>query len=598
MGTAVGSQPPPGRVPGGDKTGDPQLAAALVEGIAAAVVSVVVAVVGVVAASSVLWPAFTTSHVLRALTTFGQFSAIAVLCMAVALMRTRTTVWGRWMARVLSWIGLSGFVTITIGMPLAATSLYLSGLSPDQQLRSQLLGRFADSPLWRDGTYTGLPSDQAVGWYWLGGQAAAVAGLPGWEALKLYAITSIAAAAVLALVWWSRMVRGDISIVLAVVTTAVAIAYAASDPAFTICLLLFTPAVAAAWSGVRDSAGRPGAAGFTRRPNSPSEAWARLVGVAAYLALCAAFDKASFLIAAGAVTAVALLALAIPNYRTAVAEGQSWRRGVLGRWLAMASAAAVTAALVWGPYLWQRGIAALIEIEVPAGDWGATVRVVLAAIGVLVVIAAIRAISPMLSKPRVLRRVAAAVGVLAMISFSQQIPDVLEVPIGVAYSDTGGQTEGKKPRADGYWPSAVAEYPRVDEAITAATGQLRRDTVVLTGDTTLLAIYPYTGFLAQSARYSNPLADYDSRVRQLRGWTALRSPDELIAALDHSPRPAPAVFVFRRSGEHYQLRLANDPRSDNGLTRTYTTLLFPVPLFDAANFTHVEVGPFTVLVRH
>ncbi|CAM4187520.1 arabinofuranosyltransferase [Nocardia ninae] len=497
------------------------------------------------------------------------------------------------LTRVLGWIGLSGFVAVTIGMPLAASRLYLSGLSPDQQWRSELLTRFADSPAWQDGTYVGLPPDQSAGWYWLGGRVAVVAGVPGWEALKPYAIASIAAAAVLALVWWSRMLRTDIAIVLASVTTAVAVAYAAPDPAFTICLLLLVPALFAAWTGLRGPAGQSATAGITRRATSAAEVWARLVGVVAYLGLCAAFNKASFVIATGAVTFVALLALTVSTNRVAAIEGWPKWQSVLGRWLFMTSSAVILAALAWSTYLRLRGIEALSETEVYADEWGATGRVFIAAIGVFTAATMIRAISTILRRPAQFHRVTAAVAVIGVLGFSQHVPDVLGVPIGAAYTDT----DGDGVRADGYPVSSVAEYERVDAAIIDMTRRTRRDSVVLTGDTTLLAIYPYRGFLAQSARYSNPLSSYDSRVQQIRNWAALSTPSELVGELDRSPRPAPTVFVLRRSGSDYLLRLASDPLHDNGGTRTYTTISFPGALFDGAEFTRTEVGPFTVLVH-
>ncbi|WP_280310362.1 arabinofuranosyltransferase [Nocardia abscessus] len=600
---AADSRPVPGQGHGGERHGGSRPVAVVVEVVAAAGVAVLVAVAGITVVSSVRWPAYTTSNVLRALTTVGQVAAIAALCAAVALTRARVSVqtdasgrqWTPRWVRLLSWIGISGFVAITLGMPLAASNLYLLGLSPDQQWRSELLGRFADSAGWRDGTYAGLPPDRTAGWYWLGGRLAAVAETPGWEALKLYAITSIAVAAVLALVWWSRLLRrADIAIVVAAATTAVAVTYAAADPALATCLLLLTPALVATWSALDGSAGDTTApTGFTRRAASSRQVWARLSVVVAYLGGCAAFDEAAFVIAASAVAVVALLAGVVAVKRADAVDRLPRWRGVLGRWLVVAAAAAIAVTLVWSAYLSQRGTAMFTEIEISAAEWGAAVRVVSAAAAVLVAIVAIRAGFTMVSEPRLWGRVVTAVGLIGAIGFCQRIPDVLAVPIGAAYRDT----DGRGLRADGYPVSAVAEYWRVDQAIVAATRVPRRDSVVLTGDTTLLAIYPYSGYLAQSARYSNPLADYDSRVRQVEHWSALSSSDELIAELDRSPHPAPTVYVLRRSGSDYLLRLASDPSSDNGLSRTYTTISFPVALFDNEHFTRTEAGPFAVLVR-
>lgn len=138
------------------------------EGAAAVVVATIVAAVGLFAFARVQWPAFNSSNVTQAVTTVLQVGALAVLAGSVVLLRRR-----RWtlFARVLSWAGLSGLVTVTLGMPLAATKLYLHGISVDQEFRTEYLTRLTDSPALRDMTYADLPPFYPAGWFWEIGRA-------------------------------------------------------------------------------------------------------------------------------------------------------------------------------------------------------------------------------------------------------------------------------------------------------------------------------------------------------------------------------------------------------------------------------------------
>ena len=161
----------------------------------AALVAIVVAAVGLFAFAQVQWPAFNASNVTRALTTLGQVASIAALGVSVYLVRAR-----RWpfVAKLLSWAGLSAFVTVTLGMPLAATKLYLFGISVDQEFRTEYLTRLTDSPALHDMTYADIPPFYPAGWFWIGGRTANLLGMDGWEVFKPYAIGSLAVAAVVA----------------------------------------------------------------------------------------------------------------------------------------------------------------------------------------------------------------------------------------------------------------------------------------------------------------------------------------------------------------------------------------------------------------
>ncbi|MEV4238117.1 MULTISPECIES: arabinofuranosyltransferase [unclassified Nocardia] len=217
------------------------------EAVLAAAVAAVVAAVGLVAFSMVQWPAFNSSNVTRSLTTVGQVGAAVLLGVAIWLVRTRR--WP-WLAKLLSWIGISTFVTVTLGMPLAATKLYLFGVSVDQEFRTEYLTRLTDSAALHDMTYADLPPFYPAGWFWIGGRVANVLGMDGWEAFKPYAIGSLTVVAVIALVLWSKLIRPDWAIGVSAATTAVTVAYAAPEAYSAVIVLLLPPALILAWGAL------------------------------------------------------------------------------------------------------------------------------------------------------------------------------------------------------------------------------------------------------------------------------------------------------------------------------------------------------------
>ncbi len=220
-----------------------------------AVVAAVVAAVGLFAFARVQWPAFNSSNVTQAVTTVGQVVAIAGIAVSVLLVRLHRA---PRFARLLSWASLSGFVTVTLGLPLAATRLYLHGVSVDQEFRTEYLTRLTDSAALRDMTYADLPPYYPAGWFWVGGRVANLLGMDGWEAFKPYAIGSLAVAAVVALVLWSNLIRHDLAIVVSLATTALVLAYGSPEPYGAVITLLIGPALVLAWGGLHRVDGRGG----------------------------------------------------------------------------------------------------------------------------------------------------------------------------------------------------------------------------------------------------------------------------------------------------------------------------------------------------
>lgn len=359
--TAADEAPPrpvdPAPAPGRGSLVARQIAAGVGEAALAAVVAAVVAVVGLVAFSLVQWPAFNSSNVTRALTTVGQVGAAVVLAVAIALLRLR-----KWpsIAKLLSWAGLSTFVTFTLGMPLAATKLYLFGVSVDQEFRTEFLTRLTDSAALRDMTYADLPSFYPAGWFWIGGRVATLLGMDGWEVFKPYAITFLAVAAVVALVLWSKLIRADWAVGVAAASTAVTLAYAAPEAYSAVIVLLLPPALVLAWGALHRPAERS-----AEDAERTAGGWGAVVGTGLFLGWAATFYTLYFLVAAFAVALMGLAAafLAVRAQRAAdrprrarpatASPLPAWRAALppLVRLVVIAVIAGLVALVVWAPYL-------------------------------------------------------------------------------------------------------------------------------------------------------------------------------------------------------------------------------------------------------
>ncbi|MEE2031151.1 galactan 5-O-arabinofuranosyltransferase [Rhodococcus chondri] len=621
--------------------------------LAAVVVAALVAAIGLFAFAQVQWPAFNSSNVTQAVTTVLQFVALAVLGLSVFLLRRHRWVWG---ARVLSWAALSGFVTVTLGMPLAATRLYLHGISVDQEFRTTFLSRLTDSAALRDMTYADVPPFYPAGWFWIGGRVANVLGMDGWEAFKPYAIGSLAVAAVLALVLWSELVRSDLAVLVATATTAIVLAYGSPEPYGAVIALLIAPALVLAWGALMPVRGS-GSGAYRKHAR---QGWGAVLGTGLFLGVAATFYTLYLGLAAFAVTVMAVAAAVLSRRATG-----SWRAAVpvLVRFVAIAVIAMLVALIVWAPFLlevasggstagsgtathylpdagarlplpmfhlslvgllcllgsvWLIGRAAssrraqalglgvvavyvwfLASMAVTAvGNTLLAFRlevillVLLGAAGAFAFVDFSRWISLATSDNPRVRRVLVAVGALGAVAFAQNIPQVLANEITVAYTDTDGDGQ----RADQRPAGAASYYAEVDEILTARLGPERDEHVVLTADTAFLAYYPYFGFQGLTSHYANPLADFPGRAAAIEEWAALESADELLAAWDSLQWRAPDAVVFRQGAEGYTLRLAEDVYPNDPNVRRYT-VTFPKDLFDDPRFTVTEAGPFVVVTR-
>lgn len=639
---------------------------AIGEAVLATIVAAVVAAIGLFAFARVQWPAFNSSNVTRALTTVGQVVALALLVAAIVLLRTRRS---PWLAKALSWVGISTFVTVTLGMPLAATKLYLLGLSVDQEFRTQYLTRLTDGAALRDMNYIDLPPFYPGGWFWLGGRFANLTGMAGWEAFKPFAIIGLAVAAVLALVLWSKLIRADWAIAVAAATTAVTLAYGAPEAYSAVLVLLFAPAMVLAW-------------GALYRPAEPAPetagGWGAVVGTGLFLGLSATFYTLYLGVATFAVCLMAVIAifLALRERRIgqraqrrleSAGEARGWWptiAPIVLRLFAIGGIAGLLALTVWLPIVLDTlrgkspsssGGSALHYLPEPGSElplpmlefsklglfclvgtvWlvlrvGSSRRAQALSIGVVTVylwcllsmaataagltllsfrlepillallaasgcfgfVEGVRALYQVLNEPARLRPAAAVVALVGAIAFSQEIPHVLATEINTAYTDTGGDGV----RADKRPPSAVSYYADIDKALLEQTGRARDENVVLTADTSFLAIYPYYGFQALTSHYANPLADFPARAAEIKRWSTLKSPQELQAALEGCPWRAPDAFLFRRAGGDYTLRLSEDVYPNDPNVKRYT-VTFPRSLFADPRFRVTDIGPFTLVVQ-
>ncbi|MFE3956610.1 galactan 5-O-arabinofuranosyltransferase [Nocardia sp. NPDC059091] len=629
-----------------------QAGGAVGEAVLAAVLAGVVAAVGLEAFATVHWPAFNSSNVTRALTTVGQVAALAVLVVAVVLLRLH-----RWLrlAKVLSWGGLSAFVTVTLGMPLAATKLYLFGMSVDQEFRTQYLTRLTDSAALHDMNYIDLPPFYPAGWFWIGGRFASLTGMAGWEAFKPFAIIGLAVAAVIALVLWSNLIRADWAVAVAAATTAVTLAYGSPEAYSAVLTLLLGPALVLAWGALH----RPAeVGGDATEPTAGG--WGAVLGTGLFLGLAASFYSLYFGVAVFAVCLMAVIAAGL-----SIRARHTWRAigPILVRLIGIGAVAGLLALTVWTPFLLKflSGKASLgsgsafhylpetgSRLPLPMTEFnllgvfclagtiwlvlraassrraqalgigvvaiylwcllsmaataaGTTLlsfrlesplMALLSAAGVFAFAEGARAIYQALNEPGRFRIAAAAVAVAGAIGFSQGIPTVLAAEITTAYTDT----DGNGFRADTRPPSAVSNYREVDATLLEQTGRPRDASVVLTADTSFLAIYPYYGFQALTSHYANPLADFAARTAEIQRWSTLKTPQELTDALNHCRWRAPDAFLFRRSGDDYTLRLSQDVYPNDPNVKRFT-VSFPKALFDDAHYRITNIGPFTLVVR-
>jgi len=617
--------------------------ASLGQMVGAAVVAVIVAVVSLVAISGVQWPAFPSSNQLHALTTVGQVGCLAGLVAVGWVWRDGRE---RHRYRILAQLGgvvfVSAFSVVTLGMPLGATKLYLFGISVDQQFRTEYLTRLADSPALHDMTYLGLPPFYPPGWFWIGGRVAALTGMPAWEVLKPWAITSITIAVAVALVLWWRMIRFEYALIVTTATAAVTLAYSSPEPYAAMITVLLPPMLVLTWSGLRAGergGGRAAVVGAGIFLGFAATWYTLLFGFSAFtvglmgLLLAgsrwrrggfkAALDPlrrlaviAAIAAAIGATTWLPFLLRAAGNPVSNTGSAQHYlpadgaeltfpmlQFSLLGAvcmvgtvWLVVRARTSVRAGAlaigVLAVYVWSllSMLTTLARTTLLSYRLQPTLTVLLVAAGAFGFLEVVAALAP---RGRAVVPVAGAIGLTAAIAFSQDIPDVLRPDLTIAYTDTDGHGQ----RGDRRPPSSEKFYSAIDATILKVTGKPRDQIVVLTADYSFLSYYPYWGFQGLTSHYANPLAQFDLRAAQIEKWSNLKTPDEFIHALDTSPWPPPTVFLMRRgANSNYTLRLAQDVYPNQPNVRRYT-VDFRAALFADPRFVVESIGPFVLAIR-
>lgn len=628
---------------------------------AAALVAVAVSAIGLFAFSLVEWPAFNSSNVLRAVTTVGQTGMLTALGIAVLLYRR-----GRMLVvtRLLSWAGLSGYVTVTLGLPLAASRLYLHGITADQEFRTQFLTRLADNAVLRDMTYADLPPYYPAGWFWLGGRVSELLGIPAWATFKPWAVVSISVASVLALALWNRMIRSDRAVMVSVAVTAIVVSYNSPEPYGAVITVLLPAVLVLAWGALNRTEG----------------GWAATVGTGVFIGFAGAFYTLYFGVSVLMVCAMAVAAafinrnylqvflkLCIVGALSAVGTGLVWLPYLIASfgattpdtgsathylpdagarlpvpmlnfslvglmcligtcWLFMrvrtsrrAQALAIGIGVV---YVWTllSMTFTVIGRTLLSFRLEPVLLSLLAVAGVFGFLEGAHSLAtrgsatgspnghnfPLLHRwdvkrevraeragnPAAFRALAAGLAGLACMGFTQSIPSTLNKEITMAYTDTDGDGQ----RADRRAASANSHYKKIDAELQKLRPGLRRDTVVLTADTSFLSYYPYLGFQALTSHYANPLSEFTQRASVIESWSELKTPQELESALAKLKWRAPEVFLFRYDPSGYTLRLAEDVYPNDPNVRRYTVTFDPA-LFTGPGYTVKRIGPFVLVVR-
>jgi galactan 5-O-arabinofuranosyltransferase len=213
--------------------------------LAGGVTAVVVCVVAQLAISRLRIP-FPTYAATAVAATVGAVVVAVLVALAASGRRAAST------AATLAVPGLlAALVTLWPGMLLQGTHYYLGGISIDQSFRTQALARAAATTALTDMNYLGLPSYYPAAWFWLGGRAADLAGVPAWEFYKVWAILTLAVAAWAAFAAWRFVVSPARAVLVATATAIVGLGVSAAEP-YAWLLVAPMPAVAViAWRALR-----------------------------------------------------------------------------------------------------------------------------------------------------------------------------------------------------------------------------------------------------------------------------------------------------------------------------------------------------------
>lgn len=566
-------------------------------------ITAVLAAVGSLAAwlilSAMSLPAYSTSNVLRGLCT--ALSALIIAGMLGLLLwwvydqyhdkpRSR---WKSLLIRYYCYLAPAMLVVVNVALPLAATKLYLGGISVDQEFRTQYLTRLTDSAQLSDMNYLDLPTYYPAAWFWFGGRFANVLGLAGWEAFQPWSVVSLAVCASALTPLWQRLVGSlPVGTALAVTNTLIVLNFNAEEPYAAVVLLGAAVAVILANRAI---------AGST----------SALIAVTLYLGVSAT----TYTLYTGM---LALITVVLALVQARHPRGK-WHWRPLARLGMIGVGALLIAAVAWGPYYlavltgnYERNSAATrylpeIGTEVPLPMFSLTFMGLLCLAGLCYMIVRRKApdilalgialaitygwvIASMLATvfghsllgfrlsgmvtlflstagiflvsdlrllsmnrlesiskyPRRAFHVSAVfltVFALGLLQFGQQIPKHHQSNIDLAYTDT--DPTGARGNA---YPADAGQYYADIDAYLREEGFVPSNTVVLTDEFEFLAYFPYRGFQALTAHYANPLGEFPLRNTAIEQWAEASwelSPEEFQELLESSQWAAPEVFIFQ-----------------------------------------------------
>jgi galactan 5-O-arabinofuranosyltransferase len=551
--------------------------------------------------------------------------------------------WPSWVKVVGAWTALSALSTSLLAIPLQATRLFLGGSSVDNTFRLQYMERMTAGHSLADMNYAGIAPYYPGGWFWLGGRFANLLGWTGWAAYKPYSILWITVGTVVAFVLWSLVVSRKLALLASIATVFAGFGTVAIDEPYawpTTAWLL--PIAVLAWLV------------FRRRTRVP--VWTLLL-IGVYLGFSGATYTLHLVLGvlavvllaivagvldvrrgepAGATATRLLLRLVVIGVVTAVLSLVTWGPFILAGGLGKPNVAAhflpessadfptpfeptsvfgflCLAGLVWlvlrarrNPvafpmltlaalvYVWfgLSTLALMVHTTLLSFRFVVTVDTIFAVAGVFAAVDLLRLVPKLFRDGRPVLVTGFVLAFAAALSLAQTSVKATSDAVKTAesdYYDNGFNAKGQHDTSqDGAWTGELIR------TIDQLSGRAQTQNIVLSADDRLLSFAPYWGFQQTTPHYANPLAGYVQRNAEIKSWSTSADSAQLLDRLATNPHEAPNVFVLRKDGAKLAAYLASDsfPQASPVAVEKVD---FDPALFDAPQFVHRDVGPFTVI---
>lgn len=605
-------------------------------------------------------PAYVSSNVSKAVASASGVIVLVVLAFllyGVIHAKTPYHRWATWKRAVtvaLCWLAPAGLVIAALAIPLAATRLYLDGISVDQAFRTQFFTRMTDEPGFSDMAYLDQPSFYPRLWFITGGVFANVFGLAGWAAFQPWALITIAATGSMLVPVWRRLTGSlPLGTLIAVVTTAVVLHTAPEEPYAVVVAFGMPAALVLAGRAVRGST--PAIAGLAIYLGLSANLYTLYTGVSALavvvIALVVALRKKAFapvvrLIVIG-IGAMVIAAVGWGPYLLSLLSSEHGATGRAQHYLPQSGTEIPTpffdfsivgilglVCIVWMVVRWNRsqvrallaGAAVcyawvLLSMITPLGGttllgfrMGLPLALILVTGGAMALNdlrhVGIPKAYPQFVGEKAQRKVTAVLGIVltfAAASYVVDIPLHLRSQIDLAYSDSDGDAQ----RGDQFPSDSTVYYQDVDATIAdkldlGEGAGSRSGTVVLTDEKSFMAYHPYHSYQAITAHYANPLGRFEDRNAEIESWTDISEPDELTSAMDAATEEngwdGPDAVILRGEADAvndpdgtFSFRLSEDIYPNDPNVR-FTTVDFQASAF-AEGWSLEQVGPFVVAVR-